>query len=242
VVGPVPTAALQAIGGRGPVGWARFADASGAPRRERVEVVAFGDRTPNLDLVLAAGARVAWRDGRLAPVVDPDGGTSVPGLFVAGDAAGPATGPEGSDAFAGRAGDAAGRFAREATSKLGRSAGNGARRPGDPPRSTTDAVAARVGTGAAHAVLCFCEDVRGWEIQAEQAAGYADPELVKRRTGALTGPCQGKFCLSAVTCALSGPDTGPTTGIVLPTSRPPLRPIRLGDLVAEEAPAGSDSP
>jgi hypothetical protein len=79
--------------------------------------------------------------------------------------------------------------------------------------------------------------VRGWEIAAERAAGYRDPELVKRRTGALTGPCQGKYCLSAVTCALNAPDSQPAqAGIVLPTGRPPLRPVRLGDLVAEENP------
>jgi hypothetical protein len=78
--------------------------------------------------------------------------------------------------------------------------------------------------------------VRGWEVQAERAAGYRDPELVKRRTGALTGPCQGKYCLSAVTCALNDTGAGATrTGdVLLPTGRPPLQPLRLGDLVAED--------
>ena len=65
--------------------------------------------------------------------------------------------------------------------------------------------------------------MRVWEIRAEMAAGYQDPELVKRRTGALTGPCQGKVCLQAFAC-IAG------TGTV-PTARPPLRPVRLGDLV-----------
>ena len=97
------------------------------------------------------------------------------------------------------------------------------------------------------AVLCFCEDVRAWEIRAEQRDGYTDPELVKRRTGALTGPCQGKYCLAAVTCALTanaaarggGPLGAPAEGVGepasaldLPTARPPLVPTRLGDLVA----------
>ena len=94
--------------------------------------------------------------------------------------------------------------------------------------------------------MCFCEDVRGWEIDAERAAGYEDPELIKRRTGALTGPCQGKYCLSAVTCALNAPDSQPPrAGMVLPTGRPPFRPIRLGDLVAEgnaSAPADAGAP
>ncbi len=66
----------------------------------------------------------------------------------------------------------------------------------------------------------------------EQAAGYTDPELIKRRTGALTGPCQGKYCLQAFAC-LAGTDR-PTASRPLPTARPPLRPIRLGDLVARD--------
>jgi bacterioferritin-associated ferredoxin len=72
-------------------------------------------------------------------------------------------------------------------------------------------------------MVCFCEDVRVHEIRDELAAGYRDPELVKRRTGTLTGPCQGKSCLQAFAC-LTGSDS-------VPTARPPLRPVRLGDLV-----------
>ena len=70
--------------------------------------------------------------------------------------------------------------------------------------------------GAAHpdAMVCFCEDVRVHEVRAELAAGYTDPELVKRRTGALTGPCQGKQCLQAFACLA---DTGARP------SRPPAR-------------------
>jgi hypothetical protein len=98
-------------------------------------------------------------------------------------------------------------------------------------------------------VLCFCEDVRGWEVRAELVAGYADPELVKRRTGALTGPCQGKYCLSAVVCAIQdgGPAEVPEAGrlslpvdVHLPTGRPPLRPIRLRDLIAEASGSRED--
>jgi bacterioferritin-associated ferredoxin len=84
---------------------------------------------------------------------------------------------------------------------------------------------------AGRTIVCFCEDVHADEIHAQVAAGYADAELVKRRTGALTGPCQGKFCLQAF--AGVAVDAGAErTG--LPTARPPLRPVRLGDLVATD--------
>jgi sarcosine oxidase subunit alpha len=81
---------------------------------------------------------------------------------------------------------------------------------------------------AGRALVCFCEDVHADEIRAQLGAGYGDPELVKRRTGALTGPCQGKYCLQAFTATLSGAGTPVPS---LPTARPPLRPVRLGDLV-----------
>ncbi len=77
-------------------------------------------------------------------------------------------------------------------------------------------------------LVCFCEDVHADEIHAQVAAGYGDPELVKRRTGALTGPCQGKYCLQSF-CSAMAANGAPPAG--LPTARPPLRPIRLGDLV-----------
>jgi bacterioferritin-associated ferredoxin len=78
-------------------------------------------------------------------------------------------------------------------------------------------------------MVCFCEDVRAWEIRAELESGYHEPELVKRRTGALTGPCQGKQCLQAFAYLVVPAGDG---AVDMPTGRPPLGPIRLGDLVA----------
>jgi sarcosine oxidase subunit alpha len=183
-VGPVPTGALRRVVGRRRVTGAVI-DIDGTERREDVDLVVVGDRTPNLDLVLAAGAEVALRDGVLMAVLDPDGRTSVPSLAVVGSAAGR-------------------------------------------PSSVT--------TPTGRAVVCYCEDVHADEIHAQVEAGYGDPELVKRRTGVLTGPCQGKYCLQAFACAMAA--TGASAD-VLPRARPPLRPIRLGDLVAADDSAES---
>jgi sarcosine oxidase subunit alpha len=241
VVGPIPTNALREVGGRAGVAWVRYLRDDGTTRRESVGVVVFGDRTPNLDLVLAAGGRVGWVDGRLAPQVDPEGRTSVPGLFAAVDIASSDPGTAADRAqHAGRAAAAFAGAPPEAQQKrddgLGRPSATPTARTGDPARSATDGHPPK--PGSPNAVLCFCEDVHGWEIHAERAAGYQDPELVKRRTGALTGPCQGKYCLSAVTCALSDAGAGATsTGdVLLPTGRPPLRPLPLRDLVVVEDP------
>jgi sarcosine oxidase subunit alpha len=180
-VGPIPTSGLRRVLGRRRVAGA-LVEVDGAERREDVDLVVVGDRTPNLDLVLNAGADVAMRDGVLTPVLDPNGRTTVPSLSVVGSAAGR-------------------------------------------PSSVT--------TPAGRALVCFCEDVHADEINAQVEAGYGDPELVKRRTGALTGPCQGKYCLQAFACALAAAGA---PAEVLPTARPPLRPIRLGDLVAADDP------
>jgi sarcosine oxidase subunit alpha len=177
--GPVRTSELLAVHGRH-----RVTGATTGPHRSRrrvsVDLVVFGDRSPNLDLVLAAGAAVECIGDTLVPVLDAEGRTTVEGLSVVGSATG-----------------------RYETRE-------------EPDHASHE---------AAHpdAMLCFCEDVRVHEVVAEMTAGYSDPELVKRRTGALTGPCQGKQCLQAFAC-LAGTDT-------VPTARPPLRPVRLGDLV-----------
>jgi sarcosine oxidase, subunit alpha len=187
-VGPVPTAALRRVLGRRRVAGAILA-IDGRERRVGADLVVFGDRRPNLDLVLAAGAAVELRDGVLAPVLDATGQTTVPKLSVVGSAAGPPS--------------------------RGASAVGSA--PATPPP-------------VGRTLLCFCEDVHADEIHAQVAAGYGDMELVKRRTGALTGPCQGKYCVQSFCGAIAAADGGAAPE-GLPTARPPLRPVRLGDLV-----------
>jgi sarcosine oxidase, subunit alpha len=181
VVGLIPTTALRRVVGRRRVTGA-VVEIDGRARREPVDLVVFGERAPNLDLVLAAGAEVRDAGGVLAPMLDDAGRTSVPMLSVVGSATGRASAaaPEAPQVPAGRA------------------------------------------------LVCFCEDVHADEIRAQVAAGYGDPELVKRRTGALTGPCQGKYCLHAFTTTVASAETPVPS---LPTARPPLRPVRLGDLV-----------
>jgi sarcosine oxidase subunit alpha len=181
--GPIRTPALVAVHGRDRVSAASI-DINGTKSRPSIDLVVFGDRSPNLDLALAAGAAVERVGDTLVPVLDLDGRTTVPNLSIVGSATG-----------------------RHET------------------RPETD----HTKHAAAHdaAMVCFCEDVRAREVRNEIAAGYTDAELLKRRTGTLTGPCQGKQCLQAFAC-VTGTDT-------VPTARPPLRPVRLGDLVPPAA-------
>lgn len=82
------------------------------------------------------------------------------------------------------------------------------------------------------AFICPCEDVRIRDIQQAVRDGYADIELVKRRTGAATGPCQGKLCHGNLVDCLT--ELGVEAR--LPTQRPLVRPVRFSHLAgaAEE--------
>lgn len=209
--GPHATHKLRRITGRrGVRGVELLSD--GALVTERTDLVVFGDRVPALELLLQAGAEMEWRGDHFAPVVDDDGRTSLAGFFAVGGAAG----RSGDVAAAGRAGTAAAGAARSGASQA--VATPLSRREPHLHEPTNNPV-------PGEAIVCFCEDVRAREIAAELDAGYGDPELLKRRTGALTGPCQGKYCLAAVACA-----AGAEGEWVPPTARPPLHPVRLAEL------------
>lgn len=84
-------------------------------------------------------------------------------------------------------------------------------------------------TASDEAFACLCEDVRVGDLKACVAEGFCDPELVKRRTGAMTGPCQGKLCSAAVLAVLRdlGCDARPIR------ARPLARPVSLRELAAD---------
>lgn len=79
-------------------------------------------------------------------------------------------------------------------------------------------------------VLCLCHDVTPEDVERAVALGYDHPETVKRFTGALMGPCQGKACRDAILAAIAARTGRDPAELVLPTSRPPAFPVRLGQL------------
>jgi carbon monoxide dehydrogenase subunit G len=95
-------------------------------------------------------------------------------------------------------------------------------------------VAASTGSGVPDVPLgndsfaCLCEDVRVGDLRACVDQGFDHAELIKRRTGAMTGPCQGKLCTSAVLAALRSFGVAPTPT----TARPLALPVTLGELAA----------
>ena len=83
--------------------------------------------------------------------------------------------------------------------------------------------------------LCRCEDITTADCQHAIAEGYEDFEDLKRFLGVGTGPCQGKACVAAairLIAAARGMDPG---NVDVMTFRPPVRPIALETLAAEDA-------
>ncbi|MGQ9678487.1 MAG: (2Fe-2S)-binding protein [bacterium] len=79
-------------------------------------------------------------------------------------------------------------------------------------------------------IVCRCEDITEDEIRDVIRAGYHSLEEVKRilRTG--MGHCGGRGCLKVV-ARLIEEETGiPITRQEFPVSRPPLKPVSLGQL------------
>ena len=75
------------------------------------------------------------------------------------------------------------------------------------------------------------DDSIQWVAGDYDADGFADIELLKRRTGAGTGPCQGKLCHGEMLACLA--EAG--RPVALPTVRPLLRPTSLAALAAADS-------
>ena len=82
---------------------------------------------------------------------------------------------------------------------------------------------------ADEAFACPCEDVRVRDVRRAIAEGFDVPELVKRRTGALTGHCQGRLCSATILALLRAADRphAPTT------VRSPVLPVTLAELAVD---------
>jgi bacterioferritin-associated ferredoxin len=86
----------------------------------------------------------------------------------------------------------------------------------------------------AKTILCFCRDVTVEDVRRAIAEGYGDIEALKRFTGALTGPCQGKTCHESIRRLVAESTGCSFEDVPAPASRPPVTPIRLGTLAAKD--------
>ncbi len=194
---------LAAIEGRSRVRSVRLGDG----RSLKCDILVLGFTQPTYELQVQAGQSIGFH-GSAEPFIT-TGPTAAP-MLVVGEAAG-VTGPS----LAGRDGEAAAR-AWITSQALDREAA----------RSRIPAIAGL----SSEAMLCPCEDVRVQDVRGAIADGFDNVELVKRRTGAGTGPCQGKLCHHALLSCLA--ESG--LPAALPTVRPLVRPVPLSCFAGKE--------
>jgi thioredoxin reductase len=225
-----PRSLLLAAEGRGRVRSVRWQRrGGGAMERLGADAVVLAHRRlPNAPLLFQAGAGMHWRGGAGAyyPVLADGCASTVPGLFVAGEAAG-FTDPIGIEAS-------------------GLAAGEGVA-GGPAPLATLPPRVAEAGPHELEGyyrellglppprgklLACACEDVLLAELVDAHRRGYRGIEVIKRYTSLGTGLCQGRYCVPEALLLLGGWEGRSPAEVGYLTQRPPVLPTPLGALAA----------
>ncbi|HEX4262004.1 MAG TPA: (2Fe-2S)-binding protein [Acetobacteraceae bacterium] len=219
----------------------RFA-AGGSQHRIATRLVALHEGViPAQQMTRAIGCEHEWDAAArcFRPTADASGWTSVPGVLVAGDAAG---------IGGARAAEHAGRLAAlAALHRLGRLDAAARDRLAAPERQALashralrpflDALyapPAAILTPADDVAVCRCEEVTAGAIRAAVRQGCLGPNQAKAFLRAGMGPCQGRMCgpvVSEIIAAERGVSVAETGFLRI---RPPIKPITLGELAALE--------
>jgi NADPH-dependent 2,4-dienoyl-CoA reductase/sulfur reductase-like enzyme len=191
---------------------------------------------PDVNLARSVGVEHRWDDTQVCftPVLDRNGGTSVPGVLIAGDAAG--IGGAQAAAWRGvlcaiavvkamrrdtkvdaerRARTAVDRFLR------GRRFLDALYRPEKSFRKP-----------AGETIVCRCEEVTAREIREAVALGCPGPNQLKAFLRCGMGPCQGRLCgLTVTELVAQGRGITPQEAGYF-RIRPPVKPITVGELAS----------
>jgi NAD(P)H-nitrite reductase large subunit len=79
-------------------------------------------------------------------------------------------------------------------------------------------------------LICRCEDITLDEIRKVIADGFRTIDEIKRVTRAGMGQCQGRTCRLLIAQEISRHYKIPMEEVLMPTFRPPVRPVKLGIL------------
>ena len=194
---------------------------------------------PDVNLASAAGCALAWDESQacFAPVTDEWGGTTVPGLFIAGDGAGivgaaaaPVRGRLTALAVANALGRIDGRARDRAAQPLRRVLAHAMRG-----RRFLDALyrpADSFRIPAGDTLACRCEEVPAEAIAQLAREGCAGPNQMKAFIRCGMGACQGRFCGLTVTEILARIQRRSPADVGYYRLRFPVKPVSLGDLAA----------
>jgi thioredoxin reductase len=194
---------------------------------------------PDTSLASALGCAIEWDDVNACfrPAVDAWGGTSIAGVYVAGDGAGIA-GAEAAE-IRGRLaalaianghgrlrGDERDRLARalaraHAQALRGRRFLDALYRPAD---------ALRIPQG--ETIVCRCEEVRAAAVVRAAREGCTGPNQAKSYTRCGMGPCQGRYCGLTVTEIIARETSRSPAEVGALHARFPLKPVTLAEVAA----------
>ena len=191
---------------------------------------------PNVNLAIAAGIRHAWNQRQFCfqPVLDPDFGSSVPGIAVAGDGASIAGGTAAAERGRIAAIAAVRALKPEATvpdpqtvrqrlqrEEMGRAFLDWLNRPAE-----------RFRQPDGNTIVCRCEEVTAQQVRDMAAMGCEGPNQMKAFLRCGMGPCQGRLCGLTVTELIAKQrDTTPAE-VGYYRLRPPVKPITLAELAS----------
>jgi octopine oxidase subunit A len=194
---------------------------------------------PNINLPNAIGCAQRWDDAQVAfvPVVDAWGATSVPGVSIAGDAAGigGARAAEARGTLAAmNVACALGRIQPVERDRRSASARRDLVRYARG-RSFVDALyrpAAAFRLPAGNTIVCRCEEVTAAQIVDTVRLGCVGPNQMKSFLRCGMGPCQGRFCGTTVTELIARERGVAPDEVGYYRLRFPVKPITLGELAA----------
>jgi thioredoxin reductase len=198
-------------------------------------------------LVLAFGYLPENQLARLAGCLHEDSGyvsprtvrdawmrTSVPGVFVAGDAGG-VVGPEAAIEQGRLAGLGAALAAGLLSENEADARARAIRRRLESVTELPRPRAGLYGLADADTLICRCEDVTAREITERLFEGSLEPGPVIAESRAAMGSCQGRNCASQIAAVISHHTGQPIESIPPITPRPPVVPVPVGAL-AERPP------
>ena len=233
---PIYSGVTQLVAeGSGALSHIRFHDRTGKDRRvEATSLMVHDGVVPRSHIPAAIGCKTEWQGrGRyFSPVLDQWRQSSVPGLYVAGDASGIA-GAEaacvsGEIAGLGAIASLRGQDVEAERARLERRWKRiGALRPFLEERYPPLATPLPDQT-----IVCRCENVSAGELRAAIADGATGSNQLKSYTRCGMGPCQGRQCGYSVLRVLAEARSTPCTPHDLFRVRPPYRPVTLGQLAA----------
>ena len=191
---------------------------------------------PNVNLAMSVGVEHRWDNTQLcwSPRLDPNGGTTVPGILIAGDGAGIAGGQA-----------AAWRGVLSALAVVN------AIQPGKklPSEKLAHAAIAQFMRGrkfldalyrparafrqpSGDTIVCRCEEVTARAIEESVALGCPGPNQMKAFLRCGMGPCQGRLCGLTVTELIAKHRGVSPQAVGYFRIRPPVTPITVGELAA----------